>query len=150
MASTSTAEFQAAPQTPPPPIVLRNWPIWDEPLTAWPMLLAAGGLSALAAVVADAPLAGGIVGALLAVTLWRLWLPVWFEIGPRGVIEVLLGQRRRIAWNSIAVWRTRRRGVFLSPFSGSPLRSAMRGLYIFCGDRKSEVAACLEYYLRAR
>jgi hypothetical protein len=150
MSNTSTAEFEAATfASPPAPIVLRNWPIWDEPLSAWPMLLAAAALAAAGALVTEALPVGAIIGLVFAVTLWRSWLPVWFDIGPRGVVEIVLGKRRRIAWNSIAQWRQSGKGVFLSPFSDAPLRAAMRGVYIFCGPRIDETTACLAYYLRA-
>jgi hypothetical protein len=150
MSNSSTAEFAAAPaQRPATQLVLVNWPLWDQPLLAWATVAGAAGLTAAAAIVARAPLAAAIVGGAFAICLWRLWLPVRFEIGPRGVVEVILGRRRRIAWNAIGEYRADSRGIRLSPFADSPLRAALRGVYIHCGSRQAEVLSCMEYYLRA-
>lgn len=150
MANTTTVAFEGGPSAPATSqLTIHNWPLLHEPVIAWFTLSLIAAVSYGAASLAGTATAGLLIGAGLGAAAWRLWMPVRFEIGPTGISQIVLRRRRRITWNSIGAWRAVRKGVLLSPFSGPPLRTALRGIYIHGGPRQGELVACLQYYLRA-
>jgi hypothetical protein len=127
-----------------------RWPLRDEPASA--ALLA--GMVALGIVLA---LVGSgswwmklVVWGLLFLAGWPLWVPVRFEIGPKGIIRTILGWRRRISWSEFAHYETFPHGVALTgQLQHQPL-GAVRGLFLPSKAPHTELLAVLEYYLRPR
>ena len=86
---------------------------------------------------------------LLAITLWRTWLPVRYQIGGGGIVQVALGRRRRIPWTAILRYEVRPGGVLLLPDAIVTPLSPLRGLYLPWGGQREAVLASCEYYLGA-
>lgn len=90
----------------------------------------------------------GVVAALaLNLALWRLWLPVEYELGASGIVEQVLGRRSKITWKEIGGYEATRRGVHLFPKSGRTRLLASRSLYIRAGRRQQQLCEMLEFYL---
>jgi len=128
----------------PEDVVVWTWPLRDEGVQAWIVALVA-----LAAVVAvwsiwDDLAFTAVAGATFAIALWRLWLPVKWELGLTGVTLVVLGFRRRIPWMTVARFDLAQDGVWLyADREASPYR----GTFIAYGSQRERIIACVNYYL---
>jgi hypothetical protein len=93
---------------------------------------------------------GIVAGVALALAAWRLWIPVRFEISSKGVVQSVLGRRRRIPWVEFARYDLRRRGVLLlTEMGGSPL-VAFRSLYVGWNDYRQELLDLLDFFIEPR
>ena len=128
----------------PDDVVFWNWPLRDEGLRSWGMLV---GVAVLVSLVwtfwRDLALASAVALALL-VALWRLWLPVKWELGLTGITQTAFGFKRRIAWLAIASYEIRPDGVWL--FADRE-QSHLRAVFIGYAGRREEVVALVNYYL---
>jgi len=128
----------------PEDVVVWNWPLRDEGLKSWAMLATAVALvAAVWSIWRDAPFTI-LAATALALSLWRLWLPVKWELGLTGVTQTALGLRRRIPWMAIARFEYAPAGVWL--FSDRE-ESSLRGVFIGYGGQRERVTACIDYYL---
>jgi hypothetical protein len=131
----------------PESVALASWPLRDRPLRAWALLAAVAGASLLVGRFAPSVLYGWLALAILALTSWRNWLPVRFEINSNGVTETAVWRTRRIPWTAVAQHEIHREGVLLLPDAAVNALSPLRGLYVPWGSRRQDVLANLEYYL---
>lgn len=143
MTSTAASRRQreaAAPRE----LLLVNWPLRDRAPVSWLAVAAAVAVAVTISSVASSPASGLAAFAALLLAMWRLWLPVRFEIGPQGVTESVLSRRRRIPWRKIGGFQTRRGGVALFPRPNELRAVAPRSLFIHGGrelDRLVEIVA---------
>lgn len=133
----------------PEELTLRDWPLIDRPLGSLAAIGLAAALSWLVGWAIGSPLVGGAVATLLAVTLWRTWLPVRYELSGGGITQIVFGRRRRIPWTAIRQHEFRSDGVILVPDAELTPLSPLRGLYLHWGGQRSEVIAHLDYYLQS-
>jgi hypothetical protein len=103
-----------AEMVPLPVMQLRQWAPVDEPWhLCWGLMpislflgavyYAAGAWVVLAAVAA------------LAIALWRLWVPMRFELDARGVQQIVLGRRSFRPWSDFVRYEVDPDGVCLIP-----------------------------------
>ena len=111
-------------------IRFRHWPLREEPLRSFVMLIIAAGAAVLVARAAGNVWAGVAAWIALAICLWRMWLPVEFEFGPRGVLQRYLGRQRRVAWRDIARCEFQRRGLLLHATDDATALGTMRSIYV--------------------
>jgi hypothetical protein len=83
----------------------------------------------------------------LALSLWRFFLPVLFELNAGGVHQRILGRRRHVPWKSIHRCEIFADGVLLLPMADRCALDALRGLYLPWGGHRDEVLANVRYYL---
>ncbi|QDU93111.1 hypothetical protein [Lignipirellula cremea] len=125
-------------------LTVNVWPAIQAPVRSLVALALAIGLGWLADQMSGSETMGWLAGGAVVLAMWRLWIPVQVVIGPLGIVENILGYRRRISWREIYGYEDRPHGVLIQPHNpGSPLR----GLYIFCGKRREDVVAVLDFYL---
>lgn len=144
--SSSQSDFIGQPRQllAPEDIVVWNWPLRDEGLRSWVLLAAAIMLTVLVWAIWGNPGFALFACGMFALALWRLWLPVKWELGLTGVTMVVLGFRRRIPWLSIARFELRDDGVWLfADREAAP----QRGTFIGYAGERQRVRACIEYYL---
>ncbi len=150
MRSTTVYEPDRQLNEPPANLEIVNWPLRDNPATCILLILLVL-LGASCITIASNNLVVGLVGfSACAVTLRRMWIPVQYEFGPKGVIETVYGRSRRTPWSSIRVGEIRGDGVFLDRTSETTPLSALRGHYIRWGENKAELIGLLNYYLGPR
>jgi hypothetical protein len=112
------------------------------------MLAAILGIGCVVAAVTQSPLAGSFITAALAISVWRLFVPVTFDIGSRGIVQTLWSRQRRIPWHRVAGYEVLSRGVLLSPESERTALTPLRSIYVRWNDKKSELLEVLDFYLR--
>lgn len=148
----STTVFQPNQQlgSPPADVELVNWPLRDGGPRVWLALVTVVAAPLAAAAWADNLAVGLICVAALAVSLWRVWIPVRFQFGPKGIVQEVFGRRRRIAWSAIRRCEVRRQGVLLLPtYDRRPL-AVVAGLYVRWGAKRDELLTIVNYYLGPR
>ena len=134
----------------PEEVRLTDWPLRQRPFSSFVALALVGGASWLVGWAAQRWEVGAVAALVMAVTLWRTWLPVRYEIGGGGIVQVLFGRwRRRIPWTAILQYEIRSDGVLLLPDAVSTPLSPLRGLYLHWGDQREELLANLDYYLQS-
>jgi hypothetical protein len=134
-------------RTAPEEIAIDDWPLRDRPLPSSLAVTLAAGASWLAMWATHQPAIAITIAALLVLTLWRTLLPVRYELGPAGVVQSVLGWRRRIPWMAIDHFEPHADSVLLSPDAAVSALSPLRGLVVPCGAKRDAVIALLEYYL---
>ena len=126
---------------------LSHWPLRDGGFSAWGALGCATLLSVGVGFLAHQTNAGLLSFAALMTTMWRLWIPVTFQLGPRGITQIVLGRRRQIAWRYVARYEVRRTGVlFFCDATPTPL-AVLRSTSIHWGRHREELLAVLSHYL---
>jgi hypothetical protein len=132
----------------PEEVSLTDWPLRQRPVSSLFALAIAGGTSWLVGWAANRWEVGAIAAAALGITLWRTWLPVRFEIGSGGIVQVIVGRfKRRIPWSAIQAYEVRQTGVLLLPDAVVTPLSPLRGLFLHWGDQREAVLASLDYYV---
>lgn len=84
---------------------------------------------------------------VLAVSAWRFFVPVTFELNAEGVHQWILGRHRRIPWSEIRDHQIFSSGVLLLPYEQASPIDVMHGLFLPWGLRRDEILAQLRYYL---
>jgi len=84
---------------------------------------------------------------VLAVSLWRFFLPTSYEISDEGLDQWFFGYRRRIHWKAIRRYEIRSAGVLLLPHADRRAVDVFRGLYLPWCERRDEVLAQIASYL---
>lgn len=126
-----------------------NWPIRDD---GW---YAIGPVGIFLAAVAIGVWQGSdwrlptATGAIAALALWRLWIPVRFELGVNGVTQNYLGFSRRIPWIAVHRFDVEPTGVWLFPTNSTKPARYVDGIFIRFGNRRSEIMSAITYYLGA-
>jgi hypothetical protein len=147
MPASTDGRYSPTLGTPPAEVHLASWPLRDDGLSAWILLLGAAGLATLGGYLSDSLPTGLLCFAALMLAQWRLWLPIRYDLGPRGVAETYLRRTRRIPWSQIARYEVRRRGVLLhATHEPTPLRM-LQARYVPWGRKRSEVLEMVRYYL---
>lgn len=128
----------------PNDVAVWNWPLRDEGLRSWALLIAAIIIAAVVWIIYASPAFTLFTATTFALALWRLWLPVKWELGLTGVTMVVLGVRRRIPWLAIARFEMHDDGVWLYADREA---SSQRGTFIGYAGQRERIRACIEYYL---
>ena len=148
--SSSWEEKTASRQQIPESIRIVNWSLRDSGLSAWAVALLTLAAAIYAGQASHSWAMGIVWFTVLFIVAWRVWIPVTFDVGKKGVTQVVLGLRWRIPWSHIAGYQVRRRGVLLladpKPSSLAPLR----GVYIQWKSQRDELIELLEYFLAKR
>src|SRR4051794_35852233 len=131
----------------PEEVTIDDWPLRDRPLAASLGLTLSAGLTWLAVWATGNVALGAAIGAVLLLTLWRAWLPVRYQVGSGGIVQSVLGWRRRIAWTSIRRYEPRDDGVLLFADATAVGFSPLRGLYLHCGGQREAVITQLQHHL---
>ncbi len=93
---------------------------------------------------------GGLCSVTLMLSCWRLWIPVTFELGTKGITQSTPVFRWRIPWRCFARYETRHRGVWLLNDAEPAPFSTLRGTYVPWSDQEVQVRAVLDFFLASR
>lgn len=145
-ADRSVGRVSYAPLT----LQITNWPLRDNRVRACAAIAGMLAVAIFAGAFADSVAMGMVAFAALAFAGWRLWIPVRFEFGPKGIVQTVLGRQRRIPWVALMRYEVRRHGVLLlADAEPSPL-AALRGLYVRWQDRRDDLLEILEFFMNSR
>jgi hypothetical protein len=134
----------------PEEVTVVDWPLRDQPIGSSVAMSVAAGLSWLAIWATDVPAAGAIIGTALFITLWRTWLPVTYHLGSSGIVQSVLGWRRRIPWSAVRRYEQRGNGVVLLPSESDSVYASLRGCYLHWGEQRDAVLSQVEYHVVPR
>ncbi len=126
-----------------PPLIWRSWPLVDEGTQHWPVLGATIAVAAINGLIMGSI---GIFAVVLAVqwlALWRLMLPVEYELNEREIRQTVLGRSTRVAWSAIRRCQILPEGLFLSPDSERRPFARWRGRFIPWGEHRADILAVI-------
>lgn len=125
-------------------------PLRDGGLRMWLTGLAIVGISVGAGALSDNVAMGAICFGCLFLSTWRVWLPVTFVMGTKGISQSTLVFRWRIPWRCFARYETRPRGVWLLSDADPSALSTLRGVFVPWSDQETQVVAVLDFFLAPR
>lgn len=131
-------------QLAPDDVVVWMWPLRDEGVQSWILLtIAAAATGVVWSIWHDAAFTCFAAAAML-LSLWRMLLPVRWQLGLSGITQRVLGFEHRIPWLAIARYELREEGVWLLADRES---ASTRGVFIAYGRQRDRVRAIVNYYL---
>ena len=136
-------------QQAPRSVEIVNWPLRDW-LGAWLVVAGMGLVAWGAGLVAQSTVMGGLCFVALAISAWRLWIPVTFEFCSRGVIYTVLGRTRQIPWTQIGRYEVRRHGLFFFPDKEPEPLSRLQSMYVRWNGQREAILEVVEFYTQAR
>ncbi|PQO47000.1 hypothetical protein [Blastopirellula marina] len=81
---------------------------------------------------------------------WKLFIPVRFELGPRGIIQTSFLGTRKTPWREIARYEVHPQGVILyQTHDHSPL-AGFTSIDLACRGMKGELESVVHFYMEAR
>lgn len=131
----------------PEEVTVHYWGLRDNPLGTWLRIVIGIGAAAVVGKFLGNEWWGWGALTLALITLWRNLLPLRFEMGPPGIVQVVLGRRTRILWTSILNYQVYSSGVLLLPDAVVVPLSPLRGIFIPWGLQKERILANIDYYL---
>jgi hypothetical protein len=108
---SSTKSVKAVANDSPTPFKWRSWPVVDEARRSWPLIAVLAAVAVLAGWMTSDVFAGLLVAAVLAAAVWRLWLPVTYEINSQGIEERCFGRQKRIPWSQLIAGEIHAHGI---------------------------------------
>jgi hypothetical protein len=82
--------------------------------------------------------------AALALTMWRMFVPVEFELGHEGIDQQILGRRYRLPWTAIKRYEVLASGVLVLPAAAARPLDVLDGLFLPWANHRGEILAILE------
>jgi len=128
----------------------RTWPIVHERTRVWPVLV--GVLVVTVAVGVSTDSLGWALTAvtLFALALWRMLLPIYFELSQFGITQRALGRRWSIPWAAIRGYEIHGQGIVLLSRSDDSPVGRLGGIYIPWSAYRSELLELVDRHMAAR
>ena len=88
----------------------------------------------------------------IMLAMWRLFVPLTFEVNSRGLTQSILGRKRLVPYNAIGRYEVHRDGILLLPRAilanhGEPSAvDFFRSLYVPFGGHQEQILEALEHY----
>lgn len=73
---------------------------------------------------------GVIASGVLLLSLWRVFIPLHFEINADGIVCWAIGQKKFIAWSDIKVYQIRSNGILMLPQHDRFVLEPFRSVYL--------------------
>jgi len=127
-----------------------HWPLRDRGPQVWLVGLGIAGVGVVASAISGYSMMGAVCSFTLVLSSWRLWLPVTFELGTKGITQSTLVFLWRIPWHCFARYETRHGGVWLLNDAKPAPFSTLRGTYVPWSDQAVQVRAVLDFFLSSR
>ena len=113
-----------------PVIQYRVWSLWERKLTGLAILALTAGLSFAVYHITDKWYLAFVVCLLLFGSVWRLFIPMQFELSTEGISRWTFGYRRTVLWSDIRAYVFQEEGILILPHTLRYPLDAMRGLFI--------------------
>lgn len=135
---------------PPDGVTVVSWPLRDRRLGCLVVIVATMGVATAAGRLSQSLAMGCLVQGVLVVGLWRLWIPVTFQLGISGIVETVLGHPRYIDWMTVTRVQLQGRGVLLlADRTDTPL-AAIHGIFIPWHDQREQIIRLVEHFVWSR
>ncbi len=82
-------------------------------------------------------------GAVLILSVWRLWLPATWEIAPLGITVRYLARSRIIPWSRLGRREVFSQGIFFETIRSDGSASRLHGIFMPWGRHSAAVSASL-------
>ena len=131
----------------PRPVEFLSWPLLDEGPRAW---LLAGAIPAAALLVylaMDSAALAALSAGAMAVALWRLLVPIRYEINFLGVTQHVLRRRRHVPWKALGGYEIRDEGVLFLPRGGASPLGYLLALFVPWGGQREAMLVIVRRYL---
>ena len=128
----------------------RIWPIVHERTRVWPMLAGVVAVTVVVGVSTDSLGWALATVTLLALALWRMLVPIYFEINSLGVTQRALGRRWLIPWSAVARCEVHGEGILLLKQDEQSPFSRLGGLYIPWSAYRDDLLELVEQHLSTR
>ena len=146
MRSTTDHVPQQETVEPPEDLQLVSWPPRDDGVAGW-IFLSLALLLPIVIGFATGNVLFLLVGLLLVtLAMWRMWIPITYQLGPRGVVETVLGRSRRIPWTAVKQWEVRRNGLLLLLSDDPAPLVRLWGVLIRFGGASDKLIRLVTYY----
>ncbi|MFP6657166.1 MAG: hypothetical protein VB853_03230 [Pirellulales bacterium] len=103
-------------------------------------------ISALVGWVSGKLYLAAIAALLGGVTVWRLFIPVHYQIDNVGITQLVWRRSRTTAWHSIGSLRELDEGILMMPKSRLGELAPLRGIFLPWGSHRDDVLACVEFH----
>ena len=133
----------------PSPLRWRSWPVRDKPLRAALVvaIFTAVGLVVFRLTGQTTMAWAGVLA--MAISVWRVFVPVDYELSVGGVDQWILGRRQHSPWPSIRGYEIFTGGILLLPQGQVCPMDAFFGLFLPWSQHRDEVLAHLRRHLGA-
>ena len=132
-----------------PVLSWQSWPLREDRLRAALVLLGVLAAAVLVGWSCGRASLGLLAGGVIAVSMWRFFLPVLFEADHRGLSQWLFGRRRYIPWAVVARHQVCTAGVLLLLQVDDDHLAPLRGLYVLWANHREELLGLVDQHLRA-
>ena len=129
-----------------PTAIWTFWPLRDQPRFAGTLAVAMFLLGLVVYLLTAKIHLAVLAGMIGTLSVWRIFVPVKYEMNLAGVTQKALGRTHIIEWRKIRSLRLLDDGLLLLPTERSDKLAGLRGIHIPWSDRKDDVLACMEFY----
>ena len=113
-----------------PVIQYRVWSLWEQKLTSLAIFALTAGLSLTVYHVTGKSYLAITACVLLLGSVWRLFIPMQFELSTEGISRWTFGRRRMILWSDVRAYTFQEEGILILPHTARFSLDAMQGLFI--------------------
>jgi hypothetical protein len=145
--SSAAEKTSLRQRTAPPTVRLQVWPLRDEPVRSGALIGLLGMIALISGISSSSVAAGVFVFGLLCLTIRRLWVPVTYEFGPKGLVQTTWGSRRRIIWSEVASYELFPDGVTISPVKAKSPGAILNGIFIRFNHQREELLGAIDFYI---
>ena len=113
-----------------PVIQYRIWSLWERKFSSLVILSLTAALTLAVYHLTDKPHLAVAVCVLLLGSVWRLFIPMQFELSVDGITQWVFGYRRTILWPEIRSYVIQKEGILILPHRTRYPLDAVRGIFI--------------------
>jgi len=113
-----------------PVIQYRIWSLWERKLSSLVILFLTVALTLAIYRLTDKTHLAVAACALLLGSVWRLFIPMQFELSSDGITQWVFGYRRTIHWREVRSYVIQKEGILILPHRTRYPLDAIRGIFI--------------------
>ena len=112
------------------PLHYSSWLLLERKGTAVLLLLIAAAVSIVFGRIVDSSFWGAATFGLFFLSIWRAFVPVYFEINTNGIVRWTFGRKKFIAWEEIRSYKTQPNGILMFPHTEHYPLEPFRGFFL--------------------
>ena len=112
------------------PLQYSSWMLFERKGTMLFLLLGAATISFTFGHATHSPFFGTAAFGLFLFSIWRSFIPVYFEINANGIVRRTFGKKKFVAWEKIRSYQTQSNGILLFTHSDRYPLEPFQGLFL--------------------